>query len=61
MNDKTHGRAAPCPFCGGGRVEVCPTNINSKGRWIRCMTCGCEGPVGGSESDALNRWNLRAK
>lgn len=55
-----YGEPRPCPFCGGKSFEICPTSTNGRGRWVRCMNCGTEGPVGGSEIDAHNRWNARA-
>ena len=54
-----HNEPKPCPFCGSKSLETCPTN-HSRARWYRCMICGTEGPVGGSDIDAHKRWNQRA-
>lgn len=43
-----------CPFCGGE-----PYRDRSAGA-VCCHKCGCIGPYGEDEKDAIKKWNERA-
>lgn len=43
----------PCP-CGSGHVTV----VFKGGSWLRCESCGLNGPAGDDPSHAIIRWNL---
>lgn len=49
-----------CPFCGG----VSAGSLSSAGFdeiYVICDHCGCDGPVGSTEAEALRLWNARAE
>ena len=47
----------PCPFCGGKQLSF----NNAYGVcWLTCTDCGCEGPDGYGEAEAIEAWNRRA-
>lgn len=45
----------PCPFCGGGEVDIFEGSIKS---WVRCK-CGACGVQKESNSLAIKAWNTR--
>ena len=61
---------AHCPFCGcEDELRHAPNDYATDGGqmgqpnvdpfFVHCDGCGCDGPVGESEQDALNLWNNR--
>ena len=50
--------AAPCPFCGGERLDAFQYPITSE--WcVRCLKCDGLGPPATSSSLAWEVWNER--
>ena len=58
-------RLLPCPFCG-----TVPSRTGSgfgnlpdgrRGRYLVCVKCGAEGPLGDSVKGALDAWNTRSR
>jgi hypothetical protein len=50
---------SPCPFCRSKRVEVWVSWHPH--HYIECDRCGAEGPMAGSEEDAIAWWNAGAE
>ena len=46
----------PCPFCG--QAAVPPHRYLTA--WVRCGSCGAEGPVSTDGAEAIDAWNRRA-
>jgi hypothetical protein len=45
----------PCKFCGCDLAEVpYPTDRTP---FVQCPACNATGPTGGSEMEAINKWN----
>ena len=47
----------PCPFCGSYDQRF---NSAYGLCWYTCEDCGCEGPDGDNEQEAIEAWNRRA-
>ena len=45
----------PCPFCGSRELH----GGGGGPWWIRCATCGTDGPSAGSQRKARTLWNRR--
>jgi len=54
-------RANPCPFCGSTTLAIVEGPqarlIRTRTWQILCAGCLCRGPVGGSEAQAVSKWN----
>lgn len=49
-----------CPFCGGeGALDGKPHGDGETAHYVRCLSCGCEGPWMKTEGNAIRLWNLR--
>ena len=46
-----------CPFCGSLDIE--PRGCEAP-FYVGCNNCGAEGPIAGSDEEALSAWNGRA-
>ena len=47
----------PCPFCGQPGLHP-HRHLTA---WVRCGSCGAEGPVGTDRAEAIDAWNRRAR
>ncbi|WP_369065271.1 Lar family restriction alleviation protein [Burkholderia gladioli] len=52
MSDKL----SDCPFCGSSDIEYRAMALH----WVRCGSCGSEGPGRGNKKAAIDAWNRRA-
>jgi Lar family restriction alleviation protein len=50
-----------CPFCGGeGVLDSKPHGGGGEhAHFVRCISCGCEGPWMKTEGNAIRFWNMR--
>lgn len=51
----------PCPFCGDPDVKLFRAHKENGARWVECITCLTEGPVGFTDRSASVAWNRRAE
>jgi Lar family restriction alleviation protein len=52
----------PCPFCGDPDVKLFQAhNTDDGARWVECINCLTEGPVGFTDKSAVDAWNRRAE
>lgn len=61
MTDPVH---MCCPFCGGERLLMTESRTQVSSRlecWIRCGSCGAEGPWHQSPGAAIGAWNRRVE
>jgi Lar family restriction alleviation protein len=53
----------PCPFCQSAGVSLSystdPTGETINGRFVECESCAANGPVCGTEAEAITAWNTR--
>lgn len=60
MNDE---RLLPCPFCNG--TSIWPETDRTGGvitfRYAACNKCWARGPVGVSDGECIEHWNIRAQ
>jgi len=47
----------PCPFCGDRVFAVEATEM--MGGYVKCPSCGTEGPVADSTAESVSAWNTR--
>lgn len=47
----------PCPFCDSGNIDPA---TDGDGWWVKCRTCGTEGPIDDIDTVAIAAWNRRA-
>jgi NADH pyrophosphatase NudC (nudix superfamily) len=52
--DSSYGQVAFCPFCGTRRLDMDDHDYH-----VVCQACGCRGPLGASEDEAVCLWNGR--
>jgi hypothetical protein len=63
--DASTTEISTCPFCKGiGYMNSVPHNANcadevERDYYVRCNSCGCEGPWAKSETGAKRLWNMR--
>lgn len=67
MTHEQWNRVHRCPFCGNGTKSIFINPVNgdydhpSGGWYLSCDTsdygCGCTGPIGQTEDDAIDYWN----
>lgn len=57
---------APCPFCGGGLVElhIYETSVLGAGTgprrlFVLCRNCSARGPAATTDTQAWEAWNQR--
>jgi len=50
---------APCPFCGGGNLDIPDSYSFVKCYRVTCKDCDISGPPAGSKIEAAERWNNR--
>ena len=48
----------PCPFCGDENIDT--WDIRQEKYFCYCENCGCQGPTGKTEQEAIEAWNRRA-
>ncbi len=52
----------PCPFCGNEELYCTQHRFRDNGLvYVKCESCGAEGPPEEWEDDAINKWNTRFK
>lgn len=47
-----------CPFCSCGDLQVIES-VYDTGYFVICLKCDCCGPVGDSQTDAVDKWESR--
>ena len=52
-------RLKPCPFCEDGEGDPKPQCVSERTIAVCCGYCGCEGPIWGTEEEAIETWNTR--
>ena len=66
-SERSKRKLAPCPFCGGDKVQACDkmlcdgSHIPEKTFWYKCKNCGATSSEQPSRDSAAKAWNKRCK
>lgn len=50
----------PCPFCGADGDDLFIVNGTPGQAYVACAICLADGPIGGTEGEAVASWDRRA-